>query len=79
MPQVGDRQKLSFDWIVRNELFKGDVSVLLGAMTHKYFPKLPSDCNSIKVAHPASKRSYVEMDDYVEKTFDLIKPGSADR
>ena len=78
LPSKDQMPIMSFEWIERVELYKGDVIVLLGAMTHKYFPKLPSDCNSIKVAHPTSKRSYVEMYDYVEKTFDLIKLVSPD-
>lgn len=79
LPRKEDMQGLSFDWIERTELFKGDVVVLLGAMTHDNFPNLPMDCKPIKVAHPASKRSHVDMDDYVEKTFELINTGSADR
>ncbi len=78
VPEGKEKGKLAFDWIERVELFKGDIVVLLGAMVHYDFPNLTMD-NLIKVAHPASKRSHVEMDEYVEKTFDLIKTGSADR
>jgi len=63
---------MSFEWIERVELFKGDIIVLLGGMTHKYFPPLPMDYTPIEIAHPASKRSHKEMDEYVEKTFRLI-------
>jgi len=74
LPLKEEIQSLSFDWIERTELYKGDIIVLLGAMTHEHFPKLPMDKTPIKVAHPASKRSHVEMDEYVEKTFELIYP-----
>lgn len=64
---------LSFDWVERVQLFKGDIIVLLGAMTHKYFPPIPMDYTPIEIAHPASKRSHADMNDYVERTFELIK------
>lgn len=73
LPSKEQMPIISFDWIERVELFKGDVIVLLGAMTHKYFPPIPMDYTPIKVAHPASKRSHEEMDKYVETTFREIR------
>ena len=78
VPEGKEKGELAFDWIDRVELFKGDIIVLLGAMVHYDFPNLTMD-GLIKVAHPASKRSHADMDEYVEKTFELIKAGSADR
>lgn len=72
LPEVKDLPILSFDWVERVELFKGDIIVLLGAMTHRYFPPLPMDYTPIEIAHPASKRSHLAMDEYVENTFEKI-------
>ena len=73
LPTKDEMPIMSFEWMERVELFKGDIIVLLGAMVHKYFPPIPMDYNPIEVAHPASKRSHKDMDDYVEKIFNLIK------
>jgi hypothetical protein len=63
--------ELTFDWIERVELYKNDIVVLLGAMVHEKFPNLPMN-KVVKVAHPASKRSHVEMDEYVKDTASKI-------
>lgn len=76
LPEGKEKGALAFNWIERVELFKDDIIVLLGAMVHYDFPLLTLD-NIIKVAHPASKRSHVDMDEYVQKTFDLIKKVSS--
>lgn len=47
-----------------------DVIVLLGAMTHNNFNF--EGLQVIKVAHPASKRSHVQMDQYVRETSEKI-------
>ncbi len=73
LPTIEQRHIMSFEWIERVELFRGDIIVLLGAMTHQYFPPIPMDYKPIKVAHPASKRSHKEMDKYVENTFFEIR------
>lgn len=71
VPHNTEREKLAFDWVERVELFKEDTIVLLGAMVHANFPELPL-ARVIKIAHPASKRSHKEMNEYVEKTLALI-------
>ena len=76
LPEGKEKGALAFNWIERVELFKDDIIVLLGAMVHYDFPLLTLD-NIIKVVHPASKRSHVDMDEYVQKTFDLIKKVSS--
>lgn len=70
MPGMDEMDNLQFDWVERVELFKDDVVVLLGAKVHDNFPDLPL-LIPIKVAHPASKRSRVDMNDYVEKHLNL--------
>lgn len=72
VPEPVVMDELRFGWVERVELFKGDIVVLLGAVVHKQFPYIPL-LNPIEVAHPASKRSHVDMNEYVEKTFELIK------
>lgn len=72
MPLPQDYSLHCFEWIERVQLFKGDIVVLLGATVHKQFPEVPM-LQTIKIAHPASKYSHEEMNDYVEKTFKLIK------
>lgn len=72
MPLPDDIPLHCFEWIERVQLFKEDIVVLLGATVHKHFPDIPM-LEIIKVAHPASKYSHLEMDEYVEKTFQLIK------
>lgn len=71
VPAVSEMDKLAFDWIERVELYKEDIIVLLGQMVHDNFPKIPL-IKVIKVAHPASKRSHVDMNDYVDKTVNII-------
>lgn len=70
-PKEEEMDKLIFEWVERIELSKHDIVVLLGQTVHDYFPKLPIK-NLLKIAHPASKRSHEEMDEYVEKTFAAI-------
>lgn len=71
VPNRERMNELAFDWIERVKLFKDDIVVLLGQMVHDNFPDLP--VKTIKIAHPASKRSHVEMDKYVSDTIDKIK------
>ncbi len=67
LPMDSQKDKLRFDWIERVELFKDDIIILMGAMVHNDFPKIPM-ITTIKIAHPASKRSHVDMNEYVELT-----------
>lgn len=71
LPEGKEKGELAFDWIERVELFEYDIVVLLGAMVHHDFPNLTLP-RLLKVAHPASKRSHVDMDEYVESTFKKI-------
>jgi hypothetical protein len=73
MPKDEEMDKLILEWVERIELTKNDTVVLLGQTVHDNFPKLPL-VKIIKIAHPASKRSHEEMDEYVEKTLKLLLP-----
>lgn len=64
------QSELAFNWIERAGLNINDVVVVLGAATRKSFPPIPN--KTIYIAHPASKRSHIEMNDYVTKTVFLI-------
>jgi len=68
----GYMEELALNWWQRVDPHKRDVIVLLGAMVHNEFIKNGHD-KIIKVAHPAIKRSHIEMNSYVERTFELIK------
>ena len=50
-----------------------DIIVLLGAMTQKEFIHNPQCRGLVKIAHPASKRSHEQMNDYVLKAVEKIK------
>lgn len=71
LPEERRKDDFKFDWIERVKLYKEDILVLLGAMVHNDFPKLPL-AKTIKIAHPASKRSHVDMNEYVSTTVELI-------
>lgn len=70
------RYELAMEWTFTYSPDVDDIIVLLGAATHKNFQ--PTFGNVIKAAHPASKRSHKDMDDYVRNVsnqiLDLIKP-----
>lgn len=72
LPDKKDLPILSFRWMDRIELMEGDIIVLLGAIVHKYFPPLPDGYNVIEVAHPASKRSNLSMNNYVNTIVEKI-------
>src|ERR1035437_2405866 len=57
----------NLEWNERQQPTSDTVIVLLGGWVQKNF--LLTEAKIIKIAHPASKRSHVDMDDYVEKTF----------
>jgi len=65
-----EQSELAFNWIDRADLNINDLVIVLGAATRKSFPPIPN--KTIYIAHPASKRSHVAMDEYVKKTVELI-------
>lgn len=70
LPHTNDCYALSLEWLDRVDYGTKDIIVLLGAFVHKNFPDIP--CKILKVAHPGSKRSHEEMNEYVERVTDLI-------
>ena len=64
LPIYADKRELSIDWHNRINPTPKDIIILLGAEVHKNFIKY-LHLNTIKLAHPASKRSHESMDDYV--------------
>lgn len=56
---------LSTEWWSKIEPGNNDIIILLGAAVHTDFKYPPTKWNILKVAHPASKRSHVEMNAYV--------------
>lgn len=71
MPRRGEFAILKDEWYWSHLPTDDDIIVLLGAMTHKEFD-WEGVINVIKVAHPASKRSHIEMDSYVVDTVEKI-------
>lgn len=61
---IYDRNELAFRWAMKYAVVD-NVYVLLGADVQKDFSLTTN--NSVKVAHPASKRSHAEMDVYVQE------------
>jgi hypothetical protein len=68
-----EQYMLAKDWYDRIEPEDNDIIVLLGQQTHLCFIQRPELKKIIKVAHPASKRSNVDMTEYVLTTSDKIK------
>lgn len=56
-----------FIWLEKYDPNKEDVIILLGNFVHKNFPDSCICENIIKIKHPASQRSKIQMDEYVEK------------
>lgn len=71
MPNANDFDKLKDEWFWTYLPVDDDIIVLLGALTHELFDYL--NLNIIKIAHPASKRSHEEMNEYVKKSIEHIK------
>ena len=65
-----ERVQLAHEWNFANSTTHSDIIVLLGAEVHNNY--IPTEGKVIKIAHPASKRSHKEMDEYVEKSASLI-------
>jgi hypothetical protein len=54
------------EWWERNkDVEETDLIVLLGAAVHRDFVNCPYHVHILEVAHPASKRSHVDMNEYV--------------
>ena len=71
MPSNDELFMLGLDWIDRVSPEGDDIIVLLGRFVHDHFP--PHSSIEIKVAHPASKRSHKEMNEYVADVIKKIK------
>lgn len=63
--------ELALDWHERIQPTEDDIIVLLGAEVHENFIQ-KSLTKIIKVAHPASKRSHIEMNEYIKRVSNLI-------
>lgn len=70
MPISSEYYDLMNEWYWTNLPVDDDIIVLLGAFNHKIFKF--TELNVIKVAHPASKRSHEQMNEYVLKTSNKI-------
>ena len=71
LPEYEDMIDLGNEWYWTNLPTNEDIIVLLGAITHKQFRHDVE--NLIKIAHPASKRSHKDMDEYVFSAVGKIK------
>ena len=69
-PNESQRPDLAENWYWTHLPVTDDVIILLGAVTHEGFYHKCK--NVIKVAHPASKWSHKDMDEYVIKTSEKI-------
>jgi len=68
-----EKNRLAIDWHERIEPdLKNDVIILMGAEVHENFV-YDGMKNVIKIAHPSSKRSHADMNEYVSKTIEKIK------
>ena len=71
IPLDSEKEELKRFWLDDIKPTPEDIVVLLGAMVHNDCPDIKVR-DLIKIAHPASKRSHKEMDEYVEKAASLI-------
>ena len=70
---TGNHEALSLEWYHRVEYsLSTDIIVLLGAKVHEKFIDMGFD-HVLKFAHPSSKRSHKDMDEYVAKMVAAIK------
>jgi len=66
--------KYVYEWYWTYLPVNDDIIVLLGGMTQNIYKKnVRSVGNIIRVAHPASMRSHIRMNEYVDKTTIKIK------
>lgn len=70
-PEYEEMIDLGNEWYWTNLPTDEDIIVLLGAITHKQFRHNVN--NLIKIAHPASKYSHKDMDEYVLSAAGKIK------
>lgn len=70
-PEYAKMIDLGNEWYWTNLPTNEDIVVLLGAITHKQFRHDVE--NLIKIAHPASKYSHKDMDEYVLSAVEKIK------
>ena len=71
-PFHADKKELALDWHSRINPTVKDIIILLGAEVHKNFIEY-LHLNTIKLAHPASKRSHESMDKYVVNAVEKIE------
>ena len=71
LPNDDERFMLGLDWVDRINPNEDDVLVLLGRFVQDHFP--PHSSIELRIAHPASKRSHTEMDEYIYKTITLLR------
>lgn len=69
-PKSEDKPPLARDWTFRIQPDLDDIIVLMGAEVHKNY--IDTVGRVIKIAHPASKWSHVDMDEYVKLTSEKI-------
>jgi hypothetical protein len=69
--QTDERVELEMNFLDRVQPTKTDLLIFLGAATHDRIP--PHSSLEIKIAHPASKRSHIDMHQYVATTIDKIR------
>jgi hypothetical protein len=61
-PPSDDYRVLINQWLYKHNPDTNTIFILLGQFVHNHFPFC---CNLIRIAHPASKRSHRDMDEYV--------------
>ena len=71
MPNREEFDYLNTLWLIENNPMNDDIIMLLGQTVHLEFPF--TNGRIIKIAHPASKRSHIEMDKYVLDSANKIK------
>ncbi len=72
-PPENSKERLAQDWINRYNPQPDDIIVLLGAEVHKHYIERLKIKNVIKIPHPASQRSHVDMKAYVTRAVKQIK------
>lgn len=72
MPLYEELHDLLEQWYWTYLPVDSDIIILLGATVHERFPEQYQG-RIVKIAHPASKRSMDEMNDYVYKAVKKIK------
>ena len=75
-PDETETPDLIMEWYWTHLPTEDDLIILLGQATQMYFETWidHEDLNIIKVAHPASRRSHKQMDEYVDNVVELTNP-----